>query len=73
MPQNTSPSQTKTINEAYYDIVETLCSRFVGLSPFEVINQELRDVYDLYVDIAIHDFKNKKKEGWVTSKTASWH
>jgi len=39
-----------------------------------VINAETRDVYDLFVDVVIYDSKNKKaKQGWVTSKTATWH
>lgn len=48
----------------------------MGLSPFEVMNNDLKDVYDLYVDVVIHDYKNKNKSEpieWVTSKNASWH
>lgn len=63
-----------TINESFYEVIETLCNRFIGLSPFEVMNSNTSDVYDLFVDVIIHDLKNKKeKEGWVTSKTATWH
>jgi len=49
----------------------------MGLSPFEVMNSDLKDVYDLYVDVIIHDYKSKNKTSepinWVTSKTATWH
>ena len=72
-----SPStKTNTIDETFFDLVETLCGRFIGLSPFEVLNMETRDVFDLYVDVIIHDRKNNKgnaNETWVTSANASWH
>lgn len=48
----------------------------MGLSPLDVLNADLSDVFDLYVNCIIHDSKNKtNKEGdvWVTSKTANWH
>ena len=48
----------------------------MGLSPFEVMNSDLRDVYSLYVDVIIHDYKSKNKGEpikWVTSKNASWN
>lgn len=49
----------------------------MGLSPLDVLNADLSDVFDLYVNCIIHDRKNKKtnNEGdvWVTSKTANWH
>lgn len=59
-------------------MIETLCGRFFGLSPLEVMNSETRDVYDLYCDIIIHDSNTKKdskgqNEVWVTSKNATWH
>ena len=41
------------------------------------MNTDLKDVYDLYVSVAIHDSKEKQTGGndvqWVTSKTATWH
>ena len=53
----------------------------MGLTPLEVLNSPTRDVYDLYVDVIIHDTREKKvtnqkgKGGamWVTSKEATWH
>lgn len=50
----------------------------MGLSPLEVLNADLNDVFDIYVNCIIHDSKDKKtnnKEGdvWVTSKNANWH
>ena len=48
----------------------------MGLSPFEVMNADLKDVYTLYVDVIIHDDKEKRggdRIKWVTSKTATWH
>lgn len=71
----TSPIK-QTIREGFFAVVEFLTSHFNGLSPFEIMNTELQDVYDLYVDVAIHTYKAKKKENagvWVTSKTATWH
>lgn len=41
------------------------------------MNMDTRDVYDLFVDVVIHDYKTKDKKGeskvWVTSKDATWH
>lgn len=41
------------------------------------MNMETRDVYDLFVDVVIHDSKNKDSKGekkvWVNSKNATWH
>lgn len=47
----------------------------MGLSPFEVMNTEIGEVYDLYVDALIYEHrKENKADGvWVTSKTATWH
>ena len=50
----------------------------MGLSPFDVLNAELGEVYDLYIDCIIHDFKEKngnqeQGEVWVTSQNATWH
>ena len=53
----------------------------MGLTPIDVLNSPTRDVYDLYVDVIIHDTREKKvtnqngKGGvmWVTSKEATWH
>lgn len=60
-----------------FDIVNVLCGRFMGLSPFEVLNTDISDVYMLYTDCIVHDYKekngNKNQEVWVTSKTANWH
>lgn len=69
--------EKKSVSESFYDIVDSLCGRFQGLSPFEVMNTELKDVYDLYVSVIVHDYKEKKSKPsdgeWVTSKTATWH
>ena len=48
----------------------------MGLSPLEVLNADLSDVLELYVNCIIHDNKKKNnKEGdvWVTSQNATWH
>lgn len=66
----------QSVREGFHFIVSALCDRFAGLSPFEVMNSDLADVYDLYVDVAIHDYKQGKNKAdgvWVTSQTASWH
>lgn len=84
MDLSASPLYKKTIDETFFDLVDCLCGRFIGLSPFEVLNMETRDVYDLYVDVIIHDSKQKKtgangrqaeseQSEWVTSKTATWY
>lgn len=67
---------TRSVREGFYDIIDALCGRFMGLSPFEVMNSDIKDVYSLYVDVIIHDYKSKNKGEpiqWVTSKNASWH
>ena len=71
-----APSVIQSANEGFFEIITGLCRNFAGLSPFEILNSDLKDVYDLYVDTAIANYKkNKKSDGavWVTSKTASWH
>lgn len=79
MPLRTSPRNiTGSVSESFYDVVDALCGRFQGLSPFEVMDTDMAEVYELYVAVIIHDFKEKKKgkpeDGvWVTSKTATWH
>lgn len=50
----------------------------MALSPFEVLNTPMDQVYDIYVNCIIHDSKEKglsksREEEWVTSKTATWH
>lgn len=48
----------------------------MGLSPFEVINADLEDVFNLYVDCIIHARREKgqnSNDEWVTSKNATWH
>lgn len=72
-----SPAK-QTIREGFHAVIEFLTSHFNGLSPFEIMNTEINDVYDLYVDVAIHNYKAKQKGNpndgvWVTSKTATWH
>lgn len=59
-------------------MIETLCGRFIGLTPFEVLNSPTKQVFELWVDVILHDQnKNgKQKEEqieWVTSKNATWH
>lgn len=76
---SSSPTfEKKSSNEIYFDIIDCLCNRFMGLTPFEVMNAPLDEVMDLYVDCILHDRKDKTKgkssgDEWVTSKTASWH
>ena len=75
---NSAPSFTKTERENNFNITNTLCNRFVGLSPFEVQNTDLSEVMALYVDCIIHDYREKngnKQQGdiWVTSANATWH
>lgn len=48
----------------------------MGLSPFEILNRPMREVFNLYADCIIHDRKangNQQQDVWVTSKTANWH
>ena len=68
-----SPISLKSINETFYDVIDALCNRYIGLSPFEVMNADTRDVYDLYVDVIIHDLKEKNPKEFVTSKNATWY
>ena len=61
-----------------FEILDVLCNKYMGLSPLEVLNADLSDVLELYVNCIIHDTKEKKKnnkEGdvWVTSQNANWH
>lgn len=77
-PKASPVVKTKSVREGFHEIVDALCGRFMGLSPFEVMNADLEDVYSLYVDVIIHDNKEKKtptrsETEWVTSKTATWH
>lgn len=76
MSNSAAPSINKTNKELEFDILSVLCDKFMGLSPFEVLNTNLEDVLDLYVNCVIHESKNKtNKEGdqWLTSNNASWH
>lgn len=71
-------SNKENINETFFNIVDVLCNRFMGLSPFEVLNTPTREVFDLYVNCIIHDKKEKggtknKDVEWVTSQNANWH
>ena len=75
---SSSPSSPNlTTSEILFDIVDTLCGRFMALSPIEVMNAPLEDVMDLYVDCVLHKKREKKGKSsdgeWVTSKTATWH
>ena len=67
----------KSVEETFFDLVDCLCGRFVGLSPFEILNRPTREVYDLYADCIIHDRREKgggkKQDEWVTSANATWH
>ena len=79
MVLNNNTPQEITIKESYFNIVQTLCNTYMGLSPFEVMNAPLDEVMDLYVDAVIrHEKQNKKtkpteKVEWVNSKNATWH
>lgn len=75
---SSSPTSSKlTTSEILFDIVDGLCGRFMGMTPFEVMNAPLDDVMDLYVDSVLSEKRKKKEKSpqdeWVTSKTASWH
>jgi hypothetical protein len=56
-----------------------LCQRFIGLTPFAILNTPFDEVIEIYVDCILNDRKNKKgnkQSGgieWVTSKNATWH
>lgn len=77
----TGDRSAESVSESFFGVVEALCSRFIGLTPFEVLNTPTREVYDLFTDTLIHDRKAKgeKMNGgetarkWVTSKDATWH
>lgn len=74
-----APPAKKSASDIYFEMVEALCGHFAGLSPFEVMNSDIKDVYDLYVDLAIYAYKKSNHQNnnngaiWVTSKTATWH
>lgn len=73
-----TPPVTKTGEEIFFDVIDALCNRFMGLSPFEVLNRPTREVFDLYINCIIHDRREKngnKEQGdvWVTSANATWH
>ena len=72
------PSSNKTIDEIFFEMIDTLCGRVMGLTPFEVLKSPTKQVFELWVDVIINDQnKNgKQKEErveWVTSKNATWH
>lgn len=72
------PPNDKTIDEILFEMIDTLCGRFIGLTPFEVLNSPTKQVFELWVDVIINDQnkKGKQKEEkieWVTSKNATWH
>lgn len=58
-------------------IVDVLCQRFMGLSPYEVMNAPLDQTYALWVYCILHDSKKKQKANenveWVNSTNATWH
>lgn len=68
---NTTPSTS--VDDVYFEILEMLCQRFVSLSPLDILNADMEQIFDLYVTCAIYDHKKKKRESWVTSKTAAWY
>lgn len=50
----------------------------MGLSPLDVLKEDLATIFDLYVDVILHDHKEKQENNsqevqWVTSKNATWH
>lgn len=83
MISNTPPTKQKDQdrNEMFFEIVDGLCKRYMGLSPIEVMNSNIKDVFDLYVYVVLKGYKGenepqKADQGgavWVTSKTATWH
>ena len=67
-----APSNT-SISDFYFEVLEMLCQRFMALSPLDILNADMEQVFDLYVSCAIYDTRKKKRESWVTSKTATWY
>jgi hypothetical protein len=72
------PPSNKTLDEILFGMIDKLCGRFIGLTPFEVLNSPTKQVFDLWIDIIIHDNNNNKDKQneqveWVTSKNATWH
>lgn len=72
------PPSNKTIDEILFEMIDTLCGRFMGLTPFDVLNSPTKQVFELWVDVIIHDQNNKDRQSeekieWVTSKNATWH
>lgn len=58
----------------YIEIIDYLCKRFNGISPFDILNRTTSEVFDLYVDCVLFDIKdNKEQDVWVTSANATWH
>lgn len=51
----------------------------MALSPFEILNTPMNEVFDIYVNCIIHDKKekggtsDKSQDVWVTSANANWH
>lgn len=73
MVLTTTSSNSNSKQDVYFEILETLCTRFMSLSPIEILNTDIVQVLDLYVACAISDYNKKKKEQWVTSKNATWY
>lgn len=73
MVLTTTSSNSNSKQDVYFEILETLCSRFMSLSPIEILNTDIVQVLDLYVACAINDYNKKKQEQWVTSKNATWY
>jgi len=79
---NTPPTkQNDNRDGMFFDILDGLCGRYTGLSPIEVMNSDIKDVFELYVYVVLKGYKDasepkKTDQGgavWVTSKTATWH
>lgn len=64
----TPDNRVITYRETFYSIIETLTSKFSGLSPIELLNTPTDVVLELWTDTIINS--NKEKKGAPTS-TAS--
>ena len=77
------PPTDKTIDEIFFGIIDTLCRRYQGLTPFVVLNTPTNEVFNVWTDMILFDrenqdqneHRNQKTERieWVTSKNATWH
>jgi hypothetical protein len=78
------PPTNQTIDEIFFGIIDTLCRRYQGLTPFVVLNTPTNEVLNVWTDMILYDRNNKDQDEqngkqkadrieWVTSKNATWH